>query len=171
MVPEDLTRRSMRYIYDDGGRAAAGFKGKAGDCGTRAFALARFGARPTGEQYREVYEDLSRVMREWAFSGPKNRKKDRYRSGQEPCTPRNGMWTEPLDLYAAELGWEWFAAKKMGRTIHMNPAELPGGRLVTRQAKHFAAVIDGAVYDIWDSSISRTMGPEMRMVYGYWLRQ
>src|SRR5262245_46562233 len=28
------------FVYDDGGRAAAGFKGKAGDCVCRAIALA-----------------------------------------------------------------------------------------------------------------------------------
>lgn len=160
----------MKHIYDDGGRAAAGFKGKAGDCGTRAFTLARFGPSPTGEQYMLVYTDLSRVIREWAFSGRASRKKERYRSGKEPCTPRNGMWREPIDIYAAELGWTWTPAKRFGEkgAVHMRAEELPGGRIVTRQAKHFAAVIDGVVYDIWDSTQSGTMGDEMRMVYGWW---
>ena len=31
---------ALPWVYDDGGRAAAGFKGEAGDCGTRAVAIA-----------------------------------------------------------------------------------------------------------------------------------
>lgn len=30
----------MTFVYDDGGRSAAGFKGKTGDCVTRAIAIA-----------------------------------------------------------------------------------------------------------------------------------
>jgi hypothetical protein len=29
----------MTFVYDDGGRSAAGFKGKTGDCVTRAIAI------------------------------------------------------------------------------------------------------------------------------------
>ena len=38
----------MEYIHDDGGRVAAGYKGKTGDCVTRAIAIA------TGKPYQEV---------------------------------------------------------------------------------------------------------------------
>ena len=45
------------YIYDDGGRAAAGFKGTTGDCVTRAIAIA------TGKPYREVYDALNELAK------------------------------------------------------------------------------------------------------------
>ena len=48
----------MEFIYDDGGRAAAGFKGKTGDCVTRAIAIA------TGRPYREVYDRLNEIAQE-----------------------------------------------------------------------------------------------------------
>jgi hypothetical protein len=49
----------MRFQYDDGGRAAASFKGEAGDCVTRAIAIA------TGLPYRVVYDALNEhVLRE-----------------------------------------------------------------------------------------------------------
>ena len=35
-----IVRRHMEWIYSDGGRAAAGYKGDAGDCVTRAIAIA-----------------------------------------------------------------------------------------------------------------------------------
>ena len=40
----------MKYIYDDGGRAEAGFKGKTGDCCCRAIAIA------TGMPYKDAYD-------------------------------------------------------------------------------------------------------------------
>ena len=43
---------NLELKIDDGGRAAAGFKGKAGDCVVRSIAVA------TGINYEEEYEDL-----------------------------------------------------------------------------------------------------------------
>ena len=43
----------MRFQYDDGGRAAAGFRGDAGDCVTRAVAIA------TRQDYLRVYNALN----------------------------------------------------------------------------------------------------------------
>jgi hypothetical protein len=40
------------WVYDDGGRADAGFKGKAGDCVARAIAIAAAIAT-AGEKWRE----------------------------------------------------------------------------------------------------------------------
>jgi hypothetical protein len=42
----------MKFVYNDGGRAAAGYKGNAGDCACRAIAIA------TGKPYQEVYNAL-----------------------------------------------------------------------------------------------------------------
>jgi hypothetical protein len=39
----------MNWVYDDGGRKAAGFRGKAGDCVTLSIAIA------TRLPYRHVY--------------------------------------------------------------------------------------------------------------------
>lgn len=160
----------MPWVPDDGGRAAAGFRGKAGDCATRAFTIARFGPNPTGRQYRSVYDDLARLLRDWAFSGRTSKHKEMYRSGRFPCTPRDGMMPAPLHRYAAEIGWSWTPAKHIGQaaTTHMVSAELPPGSLVVVQAKHYAAVVDGVVYDTWDSTVSRTAGHGKRMVYGWW---
>lgn len=42
----------MTFQFDDGGRAAAGYKGTTGDCACRAIAIA------SGRPYQEIY-DLS----------------------------------------------------------------------------------------------------------------
>ena len=43
----------MEYKFNDGGRKDAGFKGRAGDCVTRAIAIA------SGLPYKKVYNDLT----------------------------------------------------------------------------------------------------------------
>lgn len=43
----------MKYMFNDGGRLAAGFKGQAGDCACRAIAIT------TGEPYLTVYRALN----------------------------------------------------------------------------------------------------------------
>ena len=45
----------MKFNFNDGGRAAAGFKGQAGDCVTRAIAIA------TGLPYRQVYDGINQI--------------------------------------------------------------------------------------------------------------
>ena len=46
----------MTFVLDDGGREAAGFRGKTGDCVTRAIAIA------TEVPYAEVYAALADGM-------------------------------------------------------------------------------------------------------------
>ena len=43
---------NLELKVNDGGRAAAGFKGQAGDCVVRSIAIA------TGMPYQKVYDDL-----------------------------------------------------------------------------------------------------------------
>ena len=39
-MARSLEGPAMNWVYDDGGRKAAGFRGKAGDCVTRSIAIA-----------------------------------------------------------------------------------------------------------------------------------
>ena len=45
----------MKYLFNDGGRKAAGYKGTAGDCGARAMAIA------LGLDYQAVYKELAQA--------------------------------------------------------------------------------------------------------------
>ena len=45
----------MDFVFHDGGRAFAGYRGTTGDCVTRAIAIA------TGKPYQEVYDALNRL--------------------------------------------------------------------------------------------------------------
>jgi sRNA-binding protein len=146
---------SVAFEYDDGGRAAAGFKGKAGDCVTRAIAIA------TGKPYREVYDAIAECKREHAgrfyINAPKALGRD--------ASPRNGVLREVYDPYLTSLGWNWTPTMKIGSgcTVHLRADELPEGRLIVSVSHHLVAVIDGVVHDTHDCSRDGA-----RCVYGYW---
>jgi hypothetical protein len=138
----------MKFEYDDGGRAIAGYKGRAGDCVCRAIAIA--GEMP----YEYVYESLAHGM------GTQRKSKGR--------TARNGIsvgrkWFKD---YMHNFGFVWTPTMLIGSgcKVHLTDGELPMGRLVVAVSKHYTAVIDGVVHDTHDPQ--REMG---RCVYGYWM--
>jgi len=136
----------MDWHYSDGGRAAAGFKGKAGDCATRAIAIA------TGKPYREVYDALAALHATGKTGGGKR-------------TARNGISTEDAKRYMASLGWRWVPTMGIGTGCTMTLNGLPYGSTVARVSKHYVAVIDGVAYDDHDSTREGK-----RCVYGYFVK-
>lgn len=149
----------MKFIYDDGGRAEAGFKGSAGDCVARSIAIV------TNMPYEEVYQRLS--------SGAGNERKSRGRSA------RNGIHTRRkwFKDFMQTIGFEWVPCMGIGTgcKVHLADGELPMGRLVVSVSRHYTAVVDGVVHDThdpqrithWyvDGQIDRV---SQRCVYGYW---
>ena len=121
----------------DGGRQAAGYKGEAGDCFVRAVAIA------TGREYREVYDLVN------TLGG----------------NARTGVMKQVANDVMDYLGWQWTATMQFGKgcTTHLRADELPSGKIVTRLSRHYAAVIDGVLFDNHDSSRDGN-----RCVYGYW---
>lgn len=138
----------MRFAYDDGGRAAAGYRGKAGDCVTRSIAIA------TGKPYQEVYDDLHAEIKRSKLHRERGR------------SPRNGVLKRVWKRYLMGLGWQWVSCMEIGSgcTVHLRADELPKGPLVVQVSKHLCAVIDGEIRDTHDPSRDGT-----RCVYGYWI--
>lgn len=124
------------WVENDGGRAAAGFKGRTGDCATRAIAIA------TGLPYREAY-DL--VNRHSAQERP-----SKTRRGKSSA--RTGVHKVTMQRVMEELGWRWTPTMAIGQgcTVHLCAEELPPGRLIVSLSRHYAAVIDGVVHDTHD---------------------
>lgn len=140
----------MKWVNDDGGRAAAGFKGSAGDCVCRSIAIA------TGKPYQEVYDALNTLAKSERWTG---RRKGRNSSA------RDGVYKETIRRYMASIGWKWTPTMQIGKgcTVHLNESELPPGRLVVSVSKHETAVIDGVIHDTHDPSRGGS-----RCVYGYY---
>jgi len=141
----------MRFVYNDGGRAAAGYKGLAGDCVTRAVAIA------TGLSYQSAYELVDAASLSERLT-KRRRSKSSARLGVHKDTTRNVM---------ALLGWQWVPTMQIGQgcETHLRPDELPSGRLIVQVSKHTCAVIDGVIHDTHDPSRNGT-----RCVYGFWHR-
>ena len=137
------------WIYDDGGRAAAGFRGTCGDCVVRAIAIA------TEASYGEVYAAISRFMQ--------NKLPPRSKARRQ--SPREGVPRKIYEHYLRSLGWVWVAVMGIGTgcRMHLRPAELPAGRIIARTSRHLVACVDGIVHDTHDSTRAGT-----RCVYGYW---
>ncbi len=141
------------FVYNDGGREAAGYKGSTGDCVTRAIAIA---ARLP---YQEVYDRLA--------DGNAKQRKSKHDKGERTRTARDGISTTRkwFKDYMSELGFNWTPTMQIGSgcKIHLKADELPSGHLVVSVSKHFTAVIDGVIQDTHDCSRNGT-----RCVYGYW---
>lgn len=143
----------MPFVYDDGGRAAAGFKGVTGDCVVRAIAIA------TREPYREIYDELSQRGRTVKPS----------KQAKPVPSVRHGVFPKVYKPFIESLGFTWTPTMGIGTgtTVHLNPAELPPtGRHIIRCSKHLVALIDGRIHDIADHSRGG-----FRAVYGYWTAQ
>lgn len=128
------------FIYNDGGRAEAGYRGRTGDCVVRSIAIA------TEIPYKEVYRDLTRLGK---------------------SSPRNGVRKEIYTHYLKSLGWKWKSCMGIGTgcTTHLRVDELPSGKIIVRVTKHLCAVVDGVLNDTWNPSRDG-----MRCVYGYFYK-
>lgn len=137
------------YQYDDGGRAAAGYKGKTGDCGCRAVAIA------TGKPYGDVYGALYAIAKSWKGNSRK------AKAIRAKPSPRNGLSPDVLDAFMASIGWRCEMVKAR---LHRLPAwaytpmreGIPGVVLYVRG--HFTALVDETIRDIWDCRMTRENG-------------
>ena len=139
----------MSWIHNDGGRAVAGYKGRTGDCGIRAFAIASM------ENYQYVYDAMNIIA--------KGEKPSKTRKGTS--NSRTGVHKHTYKKFMEFHGWVWVPTMFVGQgcKVHLTPDELPAGRIVVNLSKHYAAVIDGIVHDTYDCTRDGT-----RCVYGYW---
>lgn len=152
----------MKFEYDDGGRAAAGFKGDAGDCVVRAIAIA---ARLP---YTAVYHFTNEAAKSERPTGG-----NRKRSGARTGVYTSRAW---FRRYMQSLGFEWTPTMAIGSgcKVHLHDGELPDGRLVVAVSKHYTAVVDGTIRDTHDPQRTtifyEAAGNRIarRCVYGYW---
>ncbi len=132
---KEVHMSKLNFTYNDGGRAASGRKGSAGDCGVRAMSIA------LGIDYDTCYKELAQA----------NKDNGRAKS------VRSGIMK---DVYAAVLnsyGLVWHSAPKFdGRKARCS--DMPSGIVIARQAGHFVAVVNGNPQDTFDSSEKMVYG-------------
>ena len=153
----------MEWNFNDGGREAAGFKGKTGDCVCRAFAIA------TGKPYKEVYDDINQLA--------KNERTSRYKKTKSNA--RTGVWKDTSRKLAEQYGFKWIPTMKIGEgcKVHLVADELPSGTIIVKLTKHLVCVKDGVIQDTYNSSIKQYYDDDgelitnnRRCVYGYYVK-
>lgn len=145
VVPPDAV-----WVYDDGGRHAAGFDGLTGDCVVRSIAIAA--QLPYLEVYRALADGMGRYLSRNGRMGTRS--------------ARNGVAKSVYHRYLTRtLGWRWVPTMGIGTgcRVHLRRAELPSGRLAVCISGHMTAMIDGVIHDTYDCSRGGT-----RCVYGYY---
>ena len=140
----------LKFVFDDGGRTAAGYKGKTGDCVCRAIAIV------TGRPYQEVYDALN-------AEAEKGRRSKRKRGRS---SARTGVHKGTSHRYLKRLGFTWHPTMFVGQgcKIHLVAGELPRGALLVAVSRHLTAVVDGVIHDTYDPSRGGK-----RCVYGYYI--
>jgi hypothetical protein len=144
-------RGLLQFQFDDGGRKAAGYKGKTGDCVVRSIAIA------TELPYQEVYSKVN-VLAKRERTGTRKRGKS---------NARTGVYKGTTHKLLESLGWSWTPTMEIGSgcKVHLRADELPAGRLLVSVSGHMTVIVDGVIRDTHDPSRRGT-----RCVYGYWQR-
>lgn len=112
----------MKYVYNDGGRAAAGFTGSANDCVTRAIALV------SGKPYAEVWQAMAA-----------GNKSDGKRFSADHCVRTYNRWFYD---YMTANGFTWVEPKKKTYV-----RDLLKGNYVVAIRGHYFAVLGDTIYD------------------------
>ena len=151
------------FIFNDGGRKEAGYKGFTRDCVTRAIAIV------TGKPYKEVYDALNEISKKKGLWHSYHLEKNKYgNSYVKASSARTGVHKSVYGPYIESLGYEWIPTMGIGTgcQVHLDPNELPKGRLIVILSRHLTAVIDGVIHDTYDCSRDNN-----RCVYGYYIKK
>lgn len=126
------------FQYNDGGRAAAGYKGSTGDCVVRSIAII------TGKPYKEVYDAINTLA--------PHEKKSKKKRGKSNA--RTGVHKDVYHKYLLSLGMKWTPTMLIGQgcKVHLRADELPKGKLIVSVSRHLTAVIDGVIHDTHNPS-------------------
>lgn len=146
----------MTYKYNDGGRAASGRRGRAGDCVCRALCIA------TGIDYAVMYKRLAEG------NASQRQTAGMHKTGKGVRTASHGIYTKRQwfkDLMA-ELGFRWVPLVGFGEQAHtLNEFTRFEPVVILKLRRHYAAMIDGVINDTFDSGDNGTA-----KVFGYWVK-
>lgn len=128
----------LRYEYDDGGRAGAGYKGKTGDCGIRAVSIF------SGAPYKDVYLAARNLC-----------KCEKVRKRKKASSPRGGLQRDTMDALVRQfVPTAERVSFGVGEKPTLSECANRYGRFIGSVTKHFVAVADYTVRDIWDCRMS-----------------
>lgn len=142
-------KSSMPWVYNDGGRSKY-YSGNEFDSITRSIAII------AEKDYKEVHDLLEDyISKECLDTKYVNNSNLKVRK-------------EVASKLLKDLGYKWLPTMKFagGCKVHLRPDDLPNGRLIVNISKHFTAVIDKVINDVYQPDRGGT-----RAVYGYWFKE
>ena len=141
------------YRYDDGGRRAAGYRGDTGDCVVRAIAIC------AGKDYKAVYLTMAEHMRRngYAASGNAYATSERRRKA-----PRRRGQLRVKDVQDRVLEVHGFRKVRLPSGVRptFTEAHERYGDCIVGTTKHMAAIVGGALRDIWDGRTYAWVEPD-----------
>jgi len=157
----------LKFKYNDGGRSKY-FKGEAGDCVTRAIAIA------TGEDYINVYNDLFNLTKDYAKS-KKTKVAKQINSRANGSSPRNGIYKDIYQKYLLDRGWKYISLLKFGSKERTKLDQLTHlDNIIVSIPRHIMSMKKGVVNDIGDTRYSywenREVKKAVRTVNGYFIK-
>ena len=138
----------IKFIKNDGGRAAAGYRGRARDCVARAIAIL------TGNEYEVVYGIVALINRE-------NGGKRSARNAVSKTVTRQSLME--FDLIKVPLG--------AGVKPTFTEAYEQYGNCIVTTNRHVCAIVDGALQDTQDIRTYLMDGSErVRKARSVWIK-
>ncbi len=131
------------YRYDDGGREAAGYRGKTGDCVVRAIAIC------TGEDYRAVYLTMAEHMKRNGYAASGNAYATRERNRKAPRRKGQIAARRVQDRVLEVYGFRKVRLPSGARPT-FTEAHRRYDDCIVGTTKHVAAIVDGALRDTFD---------------------
>ena len=130
--------------YADGGRAAAGYKGSAGDCLCRALAVY------SGIEYQSVYDSIAATLKSYGY--PKT-------ANIYTASRAHGDWrlkTKALGAICHEIMEDWgFDHLKNTLKLDINAVAQEFPDCIVFFKSHAVAIENGILIDTWDSRYLR----------------
>ena len=131
------------YQHDDGGRRAAGYRGRTGDCIVRAIAIC------TGQDYRAIYLTMAEQMKRNGYTASGNAYATSERNRRAPRR-RGQLNAKRVQNHVLELHGFRKVRLPAGARPTFTEAHRRYGDCIVGTTKHMAAIVDGALRDTWD---------------------
>ena len=148
----------LPYKRDDGGRAAAGFKGGTGDCLVRAMAIA------SGQPYREVYAHVAATYKVHGYKRTGNAYYMGRKSKRGQLTPKKAQ-----DRALMDMGFTKVPLLPGPRPTYTEVARVHGTAVVGT-TKHIGVIRDGVYRDTFDDRTYEWFGDtNERKAVSIWL--
>ena len=165
----------LDFMFSDGGRELAGYKGDAGDCVTRAISTAIAWESDSRYEYEKHRSELMKRMSSWRKTSRSKKAK-----ATKSNSVRNGTPQEVYRPYLEDLGWERVSLVKFGDPTRkeMVKEDIPDGVVILEVSKHLVACVRHAVFDTWDCREATifvegfaTRETKPRTVTAYWRKK